>query len=145
MPKFKQISPVILSLDVARSITERAIEKIADVGVPYTITVLDGAGNLVLATRMDGAALASIDTSASKALTAVFFGVSTKDLCLAVSSGHPLATIETSIPRKLAFVAGGVPIRDPKRVVIGAVGAGGASPNEDHLVAEYAVASYSVG
>ncbi len=142
MTKFKQISPIILSLEVARSITEEAIKKIAEVGVPYTITVLDGAGNLVLATRMDGAALASIETSTAKALTSVFFGASTKDLSGAVASGQPLATIETSISQRLAFVAGGVPIRDQNGVVIGAVGAGGASPDEDHLVAEYAASSF---
>lgn len=140
--KLAQISPVILSLEAARSITERAIEKVAEVGVPYTITVLDGSGNLVLSTRMDGAALASIETSAAKARTAIFFGAATKDLAGAVASGQPLATIETSMNQHLAFVQGDVPVRDANGVVVGAVGAGGAAPDQDHLVAEYAAAAF---
>lgn len=142
-PKLAQISPVILSLEAARSITDRAIEKVAEVGIPYTITVLDGSGNLVLSTRMDGAALASLESSVAKARTAIFFGTATKDLAGAVASGQPLATIETSMRQPLAFVSGGVPIRDADGVVIGAVGAGGAAPDQDHVVAEYAAASYA--
>lgn len=138
----KQISPVILPLDTARRITERAIKKVAEIGVPYTISILDGAGNLVLSTRMDGAAIASIDTSAAKARTAVFFGAATKDLAGLVATGQPLATIETSMAATLAFVAGGVPIRDHKGVIVGAIGAGGAAPNQDHQVAEYGAAAF---
>lgn len=138
----KHISPVILSLAAARRLTERAIEKVGEVGVPYTISILDGAGNLVLSTRMDGAAIASIDTSVAKARTAVFFGAATKDIAGLVASGKPLATIETSIHATLAFVAGGIPIRDSSGVVIGAIGAGGGAPEQDHLVAEYGAAAH---
>lgn len=140
--ELRQISPIILSLEAARRITDRAIKKVAEIGVPYTISILDGAGNLVLSTRMDGAAIASIDTSAAKARTSVFFGASTKDLAGMVASGQPLATIETSISAALAFVSGGVPIRDSKGVIIGAIGAGGAAPEQDHQVAEYGAAAF---
>jgi uncharacterized protein GlcG (DUF336 family) len=139
--KLAQISPIILPLETARAITERAIEKVAEIGVPYTITVLDGSGNLVVSTRMDGAALASIETSVAKARTAIFFGAPTKDLAGAVASGAPLSTIETSMHTPLAFVSGGFPIKNKDGVVIGAVGAGGAAPDQDHAVAEYAVAA----
>lgn len=142
--KLAQISPVILPLEAARSITERAIDKVAEVGIPYTITILDGSGNLVLSTRMDGAALASLETSVAKARTAIYFGTATKDLAAAVASGQPLATIETSMHTTLAFVSGGVPIKDKNGVVIGAIGAGGAAPDQDHMVAEYAVASFQM-
>lgn len=141
MSELSQISPIILPLETARKITERAMVKVAEIGVPYTLTVVDGSGNLVLSTRMDGAALASIDTSLSKARTAVLFGASTKDLAAAVADGAPLATIQTSMAVHLAFVAGAVPIRDNSGVVIGAFGAGGATPEQDHAVASFAVAS----
>lgn len=140
MTKLVQISPVILPLEVAQKMTANAIEKIATIGIPYTLSVLDGAGNLVLSTRMDGAALASIDTSVAKARTAVFFGTATKDLAGAVADGQPLATVQTSTVLSLAFVAGGVPIRNDEGVVIGAFGAGGGSPEQDHEVATFAVA-----
>jgi uncharacterized protein GlcG (DUF336 family) len=139
MTKIAQISPVILPLQTAQEMTAKAIEKGEDMGIPYTFAVLDGAGNLVLSTRMDGAALASIDTSVAKARTAVFFGASTKDLAGAVSDGQPLATVQTSTVTHLAFVAGAVPIRNEDGVVIGAFGAGGGSPDQDHEVAAFAI------
>lgn len=137
-----RVSPVILSLENAQRMTERAIQRAAEVAVPYTISVLDGAGNLVLATRMDGAALASIDTSVAKARTAVFFGAATQELAPLVANGQPLATVEAGVAATLAFVAGGVPVRDSTGVVVGAVGAGGAAPEQDHLVAAAGAAAY---
>lgn len=139
MTKLVQISPVILPLEAAQKMTAKAIERIATIGIPYTLSVLDGAGNLVLSTRMDGAALASLDTSVAKARTAVLFGAATKDLAASVADGQPLATVQTSTVSPLAFVAGGVPVRNEDGVVIGAFGAGGGSPAQDHEVASFAV------
>jgi uncharacterized protein GlcG (DUF336 family) len=136
-----QISPVILSLEVAHRATAAAIEKVNEIGIPYTLTVVDGSGMLVHLTRLDGAALASIDTSIAKARTAVYFGAATADLAGAVANGAPLATIQTSTTLPLAFVAGAVPITDAAGVVIGAFGAGGGSPEQDHEVAAAAVAA----
>lgn len=59
----KQISPVLLSLESAEKAIEAAVVKVQEIGVPYPISVVDGAGLLVAAPRMDGAAIASIDTS----------------------------------------------------------------------------------
>jgi uncharacterized protein GlcG (DUF336 family) len=134
-----QISPVILTLDDAATATAAGVHKATELGVPYTFTVLDGGGNTVLVTRMDGAALASIDTSVAKARTAVYFGAATADLAPAVQSGAPLSSIQTATALPLAFVAGGVPITDACGVVVGALGAGGGSPAQDHEVAAFAV------
>ncbi len=136
----KQISPVLLSVDAADKAIGAAIARVQEVGVPYTITVVDGAGLLVAAHRMDGAAIASIDTSLAKARTAVLFGAATADLAGAAANGAPLMTIETSASVALAFVAGGVPITNAAGVVVGAVGAAGGTPAQDHEVAVAAVA-----
>lgn len=106
----KKISPVIMPLALARRISEAAIEAVAPTGAPFTISVVDGAGHPVLITRMDGAAIASIETSITKARTAAYFASATKDLADAVRDGQPLATIQTSMPYPLTFVAGGIPI-----------------------------------
>src|ERR1700760_2593143 len=66
-----RISPVTLALEEARRLTDRAVAEAETLGIPYTITVLDGGGNTVQVTRMDGAALASVDLSLAKARTAV--------------------------------------------------------------------------
>ncbi|GAA1314320.1 GlcG/HbpS family heme-binding protein [Pseudonocardia xinjiangensis] len=134
-----QISPVTLPLETAHQLTLAALEKAEAIGVPYTITVVDGGGNVVHVTRMDGAALASVDTSVAKARTAVYFGAPTADLAGAVQPGAPLYTIQTSAVLPLAFVGGAVPVTDSAGVVIGAVGAGGGSPQQDHEVATAAV------
>jgi len=131
----KKISPVIMPLDLARKISEAAIEAVASIGVPFTVSIVDGTGHPVLITRMDGAAIASIETSITKARTAAYFANATKELANAVADGQPLATIQTSVPYPLTFVAGGIPVRDAQGTVIGAIGAGGASPQEDHDVA----------
>src|ERR1700759_2227270 len=44
-----QISPVLLSAGTAEKAIDAAIERVQEIGVPYTITVLDGAGLLVAA------------------------------------------------------------------------------------------------
>lgn len=124
----KQISPVLLSGDTADKAIDAAMAGVQEVGVPYTISVVDGAGLLVAVRRMDGAAIASIDTSLAKARTAVLFGAATADLAAAATNGAPLMTIETAATVPLAFVAGGVPITDAAGVVVGAVGAGGGDP-----------------
>lgn len=134
-----QISPVTLSLETAHRLTLAATKKAEEIGIPYTITVVDGGGNVVHVSRMDGAALASIDTSVAKARTSVYFGAPTADLAGAVQPGAPLHTIQTSTVQPLAFVGGAVPVTDGAGVVIGAIGAGGGSPQQDHDVATAAV------
>src|ERR1700761_1099306 len=134
-----RISPVTLTLEEARRLTDRAVAEAMALGVPYTITVLDGGGNTVQVTRMDGAALASIDTSLAKARTAVYFGAATADLAGAVQPGAPMFTIATATTLPLAFVAGAVPIF-AGGAVIGAIGAGGGTPDQDHQVAAAAAA-----
>jgi uncharacterized protein GlcG (DUF336 family) len=134
-----QVSPIIMTLEAAQTATAAALKKIRSLGIPFTVSVLDGAGHILLVTRMDGAAIASIDTSIAKARTAVYFGAATKDLAAAVADGQPLATIQTSTSLPLAFVAGAVPVKNESGVVVGAVGAGGGLPQQDHEVAAAAV------
>jgi uncharacterized protein GlcG (DUF336 family) len=134
-----QISPTTLPLSVARSLTEAAIARAHQVGIPYTVTVLDGGAHIVQVTRMDGAALASIETSLAKARAAVQFGAPTADLAPMAEPGGPLHTAASSFALSLTFVAGGVPVKDAAGLVIGSVGAGGGSPGQDHEIATAAV------
>ena len=56
--------------------------------MPFTITVVDAGGFLVAAQRMDGAALAAIGTSASKATMALLLAQPTRDLVDAGTAGR---------------------------------------------------------
>jgi uncharacterized protein GlcG (DUF336 family) len=90
---------------------------------------------------MDGAPVGSIDTAIAKARTSAWFGYATKDMAAAVADGQMLATVQTSATQPLIFVAGGVPIRDERGVVVGAVGIGGGTPDEDHAIATLAASA----
>jgi uncharacterized protein GlcG (DUF336 family) len=117
---------------------ERAIaagkEKAAEMGILCTITVIDSGGNLVAAARMDGAVLVSIETSYTKARTAVLFAAPTRDLTADIQPERPMFSIANAVREPLAFMAGGVPIV-ADGVLIGAIGVGGGASHQDHDVA----------
>ena len=79
---------------------------------------------------------------ASKATTALLFAQPTRDLAASVQPCAPLYTIEAATRGPLEFVSGGVPLTDEQGTVIGAIGAGGGTPDQDHDVAAAAVDAY---
>ena len=136
-----QFSPTFIALAKAEQAIAAAKAKGDEFGLPFTISILDAGAHVIALSRQDGAALAAIETSQSKARTSVLFGQATKELAAVVQPGAPLFGIESATRDPLAFVAGGVPVRDAKGVVIGAIGVGGGSPDQDHEVAEAARAA----
>jgi len=110
--------------------------KAADLGIAFTIAVLDGGARLVALSRMDGAALAGVDSSQAKARTSVYFAAATRDLAGAVQPGAPMYGIESGFADPVLFVGGAVPVTDAHGALIGAVGVGGGYPDQDHEVAE---------
>ena|SRR5882672_11921845 len=110
--------------------------KAEHLGIAFTITVLDAGANLVAVSRMDGAALASVESCQAKARVSVLFGAPTRDLVGAVQPGAPMFGIESGFRAPLAFVGGAVPVTDLDGRVIGAIGVGGGSPDNDHEIAE---------
>jgi uncharacterized protein GlcG (DUF336 family) len=68
----------------------------------------------------------------------VLFARTTRDLAPDVQPGAPLFGIEAGTRDPLVFVAGGVPVVQDG-VVIGAIGVGGGTPDEDHEVASAAL------
>lgn len=131
------ISPVTLTRAQAHAALDAGFAKAAELGIPFTIAVVDGGGNLVAQVKDDGAALASVGTSYAKAITAVHFAQPTQELQAAVNPGAPLFALGT----RDADYAGGVPITNTDGTVIGAIGAGGGSPEQDHEVAAAALAA----
>jgi uncharacterized protein GlcG (DUF336 family) len=119
---------------------EKAIEagraKAAQLGIAFTIVILDAGAHLVALSRQDGAALASLESCQAKARTSVLFGAPTKDLAGAVQPGAPMFGIESGFRDGVASVSGGVPVTDSEGRLIGAVGVGGGYPDQDHEIAE---------
>src|SRR5687767_14601530 len=84
--------------------------------------------------RMDGAWLGSIDISMKKARTARWFDMNTGEIGKLSQPGGPLFGIEHSNGGLITF-PGGVPLKDNKGNVIGAVGVSGSTVENDHAVA----------
>lgn len=126
-----------ITLTQAQRIIAAADAKAAELGVPSSITVLDDGARMVASVRQDGAPLVSIDSSFAKARTSVYFGgAATGDLAAAVQPGAPLYTLGAASNEPLAFLAGGLPITDGSGALIGAVGSGGGTPEEDAVIAQ---------
>ena len=98
------------------------------------IAVVDAGGNLKAFVRMDGAWLGSIDISMRKARTARWFDMNTGEIGKLSQPGGPLFGIEHSNGGLISF-PGGVPLRDSRGEVIGAIGVSGSAVENDHAVA----------
>ncbi|HEV2378026.1 MAG TPA: heme-binding protein [Streptosporangiaceae bacterium] len=130
--------PSTITLDRANAAIEAGKAKAKELGIAFTISIVDAGAHLVSVSRMDGAALASVEASQAKARTSVLFAQPTRDLAGAVQPGAPMYGIEAGFRDGLAFVGGGVPILGPDGRVLGAVGVGGGYPDHDNQVAEAA-------
>lgn len=124
-----------VSLAAATAVIEAARKKAEALGVPMNMAVVDEGANLVAFVRMDGAWLGSVEIAVNKAYTARAFDMSTKDLAKISQPGAPAYGIASSTDHKIAIFPGGIPlVLDGK--VVGAVGASGGKPDQDHAVAE---------
>lgn len=124
-----------LSANQAYLIIMAAIEKAAEIDTKMDIAVVDAGGNLKAFLRMDGAWLGSIDIAIKKAKTARYFDMNTGDIGALSQPGGPLYNIEHSNGGLITF-PGGIPIKDAKGNVIGAIGVSGSSVENDHIVAQ---------
>jgi uncharacterized protein GlcG (DUF336 family) len=126
-----------VSHEMAEKAIAAAIAKAKEIGSPSSIAVIDHGRELVSFARMDGALLASVVISQSKAYTARSLNSATKDVGTWAQPGSPLYGLEVahlSAGKGLIIFAGGVPIT-VNGEVIGAVGVAGGSPDQDHEVA----------
>jgi uncharacterized protein GlcG (DUF336 family) len=123
-----------LSLDAAEKVVSAAKAKAAELKTRMDITVVDAGGNLKAFARMDGAWLGSIDISMRKARTARWFDMNTGEIGKLSQPGGPLFGIEHSNGGLITF-PGGVPLKDAKGEVVGAIGVSGSTVENDHAVA----------
>lgn len=103
-----------ITADLARRMISAAEEKARDLGVPMNIAVLDESGVLKAFSRMDGAALLSVQIAQDKAYTAVGFGMPTHGWFDFIKDDPPLAAgAPSGIDRLVVF---GVAIRSASTV-----------------------------
>jgi uncharacterized protein GlcG (DUF336 family) len=131
----------MIQLADARRIIAAAEKKAEELGQPINVAIVDEGGNLLAFERMENAWRGSIDISINKAFTSRAFDITTKDLGNNSQPGQQFFGIHASNHGRIMIFAGGIPLkRDGK--VVGAVGISGGSGEQDHAVAEAAVAAF---
>ncbi|WP_034646227.1 GlcG/HbpS family heme-binding protein [Cellulophaga geojensis] len=117
-----------------------AKEKAETMGVLVNIAVVDAGANLKAFIRMDDSFLGSIDVAIKKAKTSRYFNIATGDLGKLTQPGGIIYNIELSNNGLVSF-PGGVPIKNNKGKIIGAIGVSGGTIEEDHKIATYGAKS----
>lgn len=125
----------MIKSEEAIKIISVAHAKAKELGVCCTVTVVDSSGRLVASVRGDGAGFLTPDTSKAKAIASAAFKKSTKDL-VELQKNNPLFwnAVPALFEGKVLPTTGAVPIIKNNEVV-GAIGVGGGSPDQDHEIA----------
>ena len=112
--------------------------KAEELGIPMGIAIVDEGGLLKALHRMDGANSAvTIDLIQMKAYSAASFRTPTHQIAEGVQENPARAASLANTPR-FTLLGGGYPILDGE-VVIGGIGVGGGSAEQDMEVAEAAL------
>lgn len=130
-----------LTLEMAEKAVKAAQAKARELGTPMTVTVVDAGGRLVLSARGDGTGFFTPETSRGKAVAAAAFRRATKEMTnLRESAPAFWGNVAAVLGGQALPSIGGVPVSAGKKV-IGAVGCGGGTGEQDHLCAEAGAAA----
>ncbi|MBB4097984.1 GlcG/HbpS family heme-binding protein [Sphingomonas kyeonggiensis] len=127
-----------LSLPEADIVIAAAIAAAEATPVKSTIVVLDAGGEIIVATRMDGAWAGAFDLALAKARTSRAFGAPSGYFTALVQPGAPLFGVGSAEGGKYLTLPGGVPVI-LGGAVIGAIGVSGGTPDQDEAVAQAAL------
>ena len=129
------VATLKLTLGGAMKLVQAAIAKAAEIGVPECISIVDPGGHLLAFARMDGAFVQSIDSSLMKAMTAASYGEPTGNIAAGIDLKLAIAT-----QGKRINLPGGLPVIVDGHV-IGGIGVGSGTGEQDRIVAEAALAA----
>jgi uncharacterized protein GlcG (DUF336 family) len=129
-----------VSSELAHRVIAAAEAKATEIGTPMVIAVCDESGVLKAFSRMDGAALLSVQIAQDKAYTAVGFGMPTGGWHDFIKDDPPLAAGAVGGIDRLVIFGGGFPITIGERIV-GAIGVSGGHYTQDMQVAEAGLAA----
>ena len=121
-----------MTLGIAEQAARAALSKAATMNLPITVSVVDEAGRLVLTLRGDRTGFFTTETSRAKAVAAAAFKRTTREL-VELQKTNPVfwAAVPAISRSELLPSTGAVPIIVGGRV-IGAIGCGGGTPEQDH-------------
>jgi uncharacterized protein GlcG (DUF336 family) len=124
-----------VTAELAKAMIAAAERKAQEMGHPFVIAVVDDSGVLKAFSRMDGAALLSVQVAQDKAYTAVGFGMPSHGWYDFVKDDPPLAMGAAPGINRLIVFGGGYPIKIGDTVV-GAIGVSGGHYSQDMEVAQ---------
>jgi len=131
-----------ITSDLAHRIIAAAEAKAHEMGHPFVIAVVDDSGVLKAFSRMDGAALLSVQVAQDKAYTAVGFGIPTDGWHDFIKDDPPLALGAPSGIDRLVVFGGGYPISIGGKLA-GAIGVSGGHYSQDMDVAQAGLSAIS--
>ena len=132
-----------LSLADAKCMLETAERKADEIGVAYSVAVVDAGGHLLAFFRQDGALIGSIELAINKARTARMFDTSTESLAALAQPMAPLYGLQNSGQGNIVVFGGGIPVLR-NGAVIGAVGASAGTVQQDIVVAGAAISAVPI-
>jgi uncharacterized protein GlcG (DUF336 family) len=112
-----------LSLAMATTIAQTALERCTAQGYGCSVVVVDRAGETIVALRSDTASPHTMENARRKAYTARTFKMSTTDYARRFADNNPVTRQQVTLPSVIA-IPGGLPIRAGDEV-IGGVGLSG--------------------
>ena len=124
-----------ITLEQAEAAIAAAKAKAREINRLMNIAIIDAGVNLVAFVRMDEAWIGSIDVAMRKARTARYFNMESGELGRLSQPGGPLWQCEHSNGGLISF-PGGIPIKNGKGEIIGAIGVSGDTVENDHAVAQ---------
>ena len=108
-----------LSLAIATTIAQTAMEKCTAQGHGVSVVVVDRAGNTIVALRGDKAGPHTMENARRKAYTAMTFRTSTSDYAKRYADNNPVVHQQVTLPNVIA-IPGGLPIKVGDEVIGGA-------------------------
>lgn len=126
-----------ISIQLAQKMLEAAIAKGEEMGIAFSIAIMDSLGNLKAFAAMDGAPVLSIDIAKNKAYTAAAYKRATHEWYDRIKDDPPLLHGIVHTPRLIIF-GGGYPIKIGDDVV-GGIGVSGGHYTHDMQVCEAAL------
>src|ERR1700754_4308228 len=135
----RTLTKASITAEAAAEAIRAAEAKAAEIGVPMVIAVVDESGVLKAFSRMDGAALLSVDIAQDKAYTAAAFGISTDTWHNFIKDDPPLLHGIVKTPRLIVF-GGGYPLQ-VDGANVGGIGVSGGHYEQDMVVAQAGLAA----
>jgi len=121
-----------ISLALANKMLEAALLKGEELGIPFSISIVDRTGNLKAFSAMDGAPLLSIEISENKAFSAATYNRATHEWYDRIKDDPPLLHGIVHTPRLIIF-GGGYPVKINDEL-IGGIGVSGGHYSHDMQV-----------